>query len=71
MKGQQFNALISGFSVGYILMQIPSCVHDLPYCVLSVLDSRRNVLLSQFTRPSVYLSCNVFVWGVISIRIGQ
>ncbi|KIM51090.1 hypothetical protein SCLCIDRAFT_63962, partial [Scleroderma citrinum Foug A] len=50
MAGQQFNALISCFYVGYVLMQIPS-----------------NIFLNRLNRPSVYISCCIFLWGIISI----
>jgi len=71
MAGQQFNALISCFYVGYVLMQIPSYVCYFTCYVTLALRSRRNIFLNQLNRPSVYISCCVFLWGIISISIGQ
>lgn len=29
------------------------------------------MFLSQLSRPSTYISCSVFLWGIISIETGQ
>lgn len=72
MTGQQFNTLISAMYVGYVLMQVPSCVTAfLNQRCWGYLDLFRNLLLDQLRRPSVYLSFCISLWGLFSISTGQ
>lgn len=72
LEGEDFNTILSILYVGYIIMQIPSCVPALLLLLIYVpiYLSDSNMLLNYIGRPSLYIPACMVVWGLISVLTG-
>lgn len=71
LTGQEFPTLLSILYVGYILMQIPSCVLWASFdSAWMLIDRNRNLFLNWMGKPSLHLPFCMIIWGMISCLTG-
>lgn len=66
----QFETVLSIFSVGYILMMVPSYVLGHISSYLDIHPEVRNMLLHRLGKPSLYLPGCSIIWAIVSVCTG-
>lgn len=71
LTGSQFATVLSVLYVGYLIMQVPSCVFH--YQTRKICGSlfSSNMFLAYCGRPSVYLPVCMIIWGIVSTATGE
>lgn len=70
MDGIKYNIALSLFFIPYVLLGMPLFVFLYDRAGLTISEVPSNMLLKNFTRPSIYLGILITCWGIIMTLTG-